>query len=59
MLQALLNTLFGCSHRTTTFPLTVQRKPGAYTRRPTDVVFLWCGAEFGVRLANGADSEGR
>jgi hypothetical protein len=48
MLQAVLNTVFGCSHRKTTFPLTVQRKPGAYTRRSTYVVFLRCGAEFGV-----------
>ena len=46
MLQAVLNTLFGCSHRKTTFPITVQRKAGAYTRRSTYVVCLRCGAEF-------------
>ena len=47
MLQAVLNTVFGCSHRKTTFPLTVQRKPGAYIRSCTYIVFLRCGAEFG------------
>src|SRR5215469_7150985 len=46
MLQALLNALFGCSHQKTTFPLTVQRKTGDYTRRSTYVVCLRCGAEF-------------
>jgi hypothetical protein len=46
MLQAVLNALFGCSHQKTTFPLNVQRKTGAYTRRSTYVVCLRCGAEF-------------
>jgi hypothetical protein len=46
MLQAVLNTLFGCSHRKTTFPLTVQRRTGAHPRRSTYVVCLQCGAEF-------------
>jgi hypothetical protein len=44
MLQAVLNSLFGCSHRRTTFPITVQRKTG---HRATYVVCLQCGAEFG------------
>jgi hypothetical protein len=47
MLQAELSTLFGGSHQKTTFPLTVQGKPGAYIRRCTYIVFLRCGAEFG------------
>ena len=50
MLQSLLNTLFGCSHQRTTFPLTPGRKnayaaPGA-TRNGTYVVCLECGKEF-------------
>ena len=48
MRQALLNTLFECGHRQTTFPLTIQRKTGAYTRRFIYIVCLRCGAEFGV-----------
>jgi hypothetical protein len=50
MLQSILNTLFGCSHSRTTFPLTPGRKtgfpaPGA-TRNGTYVVCLDCGKEF-------------
>lgn len=50
MLQSLLNTLFGCSHRRTTFPLTPSRSngygaPGA-ARNGTYVVCLDCGKEF-------------
>ena len=51
MLQSLLNTIFGCSHRRTTFPLTPARKglthsaPGA-PRNGTYVVCLDCGKEF-------------
>ena len=50
MLQSLLNSLFGCSHRRITFPLTPGRKtaysaPGA-TRNGTYVVCLDCGKEF-------------
>jgi hypothetical protein len=53
MLNSVLENLFGCSHRTTTFPLTPTRKVvgrsagsigrphGAY------VVCLDCGREFG------------
>ena len=40
MLQVLLNSLFGCSHRRTTFPLTQSRK------RETYVACLDCGKEF-------------
>jgi hypothetical protein len=50
MLQSLLNSLFGCSHQRTTFPLTPGRKnpytaPGA-SRKGTYVVCLDCGKEF-------------
>jgi len=68
MLQSLLNTLFGCSHQRTTFPLTPGRTaalqaPGA-TRNGTYVVCLDCGKEFaydwnemrvGVTLPSGTD----
>jgi len=40
MINSLLNALFGCSHKRTTFPLT----PGA--RKRTYVVCLDCGSEF-------------
>jgi len=51
MLQSLLNSIFGCSHRRTTFPLTPARKglvhsaPSA-ARNGTYVVCLDCGKEF-------------
>jgi len=48
MLQSMFNTLFGCSHARTTFPLTPGRKntaPSA-TRNGTYVVCLDCGKEF-------------
>ena len=43
MLNSVLDSLFGCSHRRTTFPLTPKRpsvRPGAY------VTCLDCGKEF-------------
>jgi hypothetical protein len=50
MLQTVVDVLFGCSHRRTTFPLTPGRKhsasPGA-TRHGTYVACLDCGKEFG------------
>jgi len=51
MLQSLLNTLFGCSHQRTTFPLTPGRTQGAFAapaggRNGTYVVCLDCGKEF-------------
>jgi hypothetical protein len=51
MLQSLLNSLFGCSHQRTTFPLTPGRKNSGYaapsaTRSGTYVVCLDCGKEF-------------
>jgi hypothetical protein len=50
MLQALVNSLFGCSHRRTTFPLTPLRKTGSFqapiaTRLGTYVTCLDCGKE--------------
>jgi hypothetical protein len=41
MLNSILESIFGCAHRTTTFPLTPARK------RKTYVVCLDCGKEFG------------
>ena len=51
MLQSLLNSLFGCSHQRTTFPLTPGRKPSGpavlgATRNGTYIVCLDCGKEF-------------
>jgi hypothetical protein len=48
MLNALLNALFGCSHRKTSFPLTPRRKVGNNIgRTETYVVCLDCGTGFG------------
>jgi hypothetical protein len=40
MLNSILENLFGCAHRSTTFPLTPKRKRDMY------VVCLECGQEF-------------
>ena len=51
MLQSLFDTLFGCSHQRTTFPLTPARRtagsvlPGV-VRSGTYVTCLDCGKEF-------------
>jgi len=50
MLQSLLNSLFGCSHRRTTFPLTPVRKSAGFqapggARNGTYVTCLDCGKE--------------
>ena len=50
MLQSILNSLFGCSHRNTTFPLTPQRKSTGFqaptaARMGTYVTCLDCGKE--------------
>jgi hypothetical protein len=42
MLNSILESIFGCAHRTTTFPLTPRGN-----RRNTYVVCLDCGKEFG------------
>jgi hypothetical protein len=62
MLQNFVNTLFGCSHKRTTFPITPARKPAIHAapsanRNGTYVVCLDCGREFGydwteMRLGN-------
>ena len=45
MIDSLFNTLFRCSHRRTTFPLTQARKTGA-DESETYVVCLDCGKQF-------------
>jgi hypothetical protein len=53
MLNSVLESLFGCSHRTTTFPLTPTRNMAARSatatrsRQGAYVVCLDCGKEFG------------
>jgi hypothetical protein len=50
MLQSVLNTLFGCAHQRTTFPLTPARKSAGTSasiqRSGAYVVCLDCGKEF-------------
>jgi hypothetical protein len=51
MFQSLIDTLFGCSHQRTTFPLTPARRNGspalsATQRVGTYVPCLACGTEF-------------
>ena len=47
MLDSLLNILFGCAHRKTTFPLTPSRSSRAVAgKRGPYVVCLKCGSEF-------------
>jgi hypothetical protein len=50
MLQSLIDSLFGCSHQRTTFPLTPGRRAGGFStgaiRNGTYVVCLDCGKEF-------------
>ncbi len=49
MFQSILNTLFACSHRRTSFPLTPGRKnaaPAGPNSPRTYVVCLDCGKEF-------------
>jgi len=51
MFESIVNSLFGCSHRRTTFPLTPARRNGGFqasgaTRNGTYVACLDCGKEF-------------
>jgi len=50
MFQSILNSLFGCAHQRTTFPLTPSRKsagaPASSQRSGAYVVCLDCGKEF-------------
>lgn len=53
MIGSLLNRLFGCSHRCTTFPITPARKAGfGNSNKGTYVVCLDCGKEFGYNWAD-------
>lgn len=45
MLTALFDSLFGCSHRRTTFPISPRRSGNAGRTQPY-VACLDCGAEF-------------
>jgi len=48
MMNSLLNSLFGCSHRRTTFPITPAHRAGfGNSNKGTYVVCLDCGKEFG------------
>ena len=48
MMATLLSSLFGCSHRRTTFPITPARRAGfGGSNKGTYVVCLDCGREFG------------
>ena len=51
MFDSMLDALFGCSHRRTTFPLTPARRTGfvassGHSRKGPYVVCLDCGKEF-------------
>ena len=46
MLQSILNSIFGCSHQRTTFPMTPARKSASHNHKGTYVVYLDCGKEF-------------
>ena len=48
MFQSLINALFGCSHKRTTFPITPSRRSqmSGESRRGTYVACLDCGREF-------------
>ncbi len=50
MIQSILNSLFGCTHQRTTFPLTPARKSNSFStsnhRSGAYVVCLECGKEF-------------
>jgi hypothetical protein len=46
MFQSFLNTIFGCAHQRTTFPLTPSRKGLPTGSRSAYVVCLDCGKEF-------------
>ncbi len=49
MIDSFLNSLFGCSHKRTSFPITPAKKSGfsSGTAKGTYVVCLDCGKEFG------------
>lgn len=48
MMTSIINSLFGCSHRRTTFPITPAKRTGfGSSNKGTYVVCLDCGKEFG------------
>ncbi len=54
MLNKLINTLLGCSHRRTSFPITPGRRAAGYSvssRQGTYIVCLDCGQEFAYNWA--------
>ncbi len=48
MISNLIDSLFGCSHKRITFPITIKPSPRANAGAPTGtyVVCLDCGGEF-------------
>jgi hypothetical protein len=53
MMTSLINSLFGCSHRRTTFPITPARRAGfTNSNKGTYIVCLDCGKEFGYNWAD-------
>jgi hypothetical protein len=46
MFKSLIDSLMGCSHRRTTFPLTPARSAANISRSGTYVACLDCGKEF-------------
>jgi hypothetical protein len=44
--ELIMSFLFGCSHKNTTFPMTLRLKNGEAVRDKTHVVCLDCGQEF-------------
>ncbi len=61
MFSSLLNAMFGCSHKRTTFPITPARRTqvsAESARRGTYVVCLDCGKEFDYNWKDMKISEG-
>jgi hypothetical protein len=52
MLNSLFGSLFGCSHKRTTFPLTPGRLAAGHARNETYVACLDCGKEFSYDWKN-------
>jgi hypothetical protein len=46
MFASLIGSLFGCSHKRTTFPLTPGHSAAGHSRNGTYVACLDCGKEF-------------
>jgi hypothetical protein len=53
VITLILNSLFGCSHRRTTFPITPARRAGfSNSNKGMYVVCTDCGKEFGYNWAD-------